>query len=81
MNVVSQLLVSRLTALGRALNRADAGGSGDVQSLEHRRQQFHALAVRQSQLFVEDCQKSMQAVSSLGGPVNRLICSVFVFNM
>ena len=58
-HIDSQLFIGWRTTLGRAQCRTDAGGSGQVQFREECSQQFHALAVRQAQLFVENREQGM----------------------
>ena len=66
-NVLPQLFVGRRAALACASNRSGACAAGDLQALEQRPQQLHALAVRQAELFVHDGQRRMNPRAQLTG--------------
>ena len=57
--VFATLLVGRSTTRGRTEGRADTGTSGETQLGKQCLQQSGTLAVRQAELFVEDCQQGM----------------------
>ena len=66
-NRLPNLLVSALAACRGPLDRSGAGGPCDVQALEQRAQEFHALAMRQPQLLVEQSQNRVHVGTQLTG--------------